>query len=700
MRGILLALLFFSARVFGDPPPGYYDAATGLSGVPLKNALNGIIKNGHTVILYNEIIGPLKTIWQDPLNSSNMIYTYSGFSVPKSTPLDSSGWNREHLWPRSRGNGDQLGADDSDLFHVVPADASVNTQRSNLYFDTSSAGDGGIVNPAHAEAPGNSRDTDSWEPLASQRGDIARAMFYMAVRYDGTEPNTQDMELVGRAPTGPQMGNLNTLLAWHAADPPDAAELARNDLIFSNYQHNRNPFIDHPEYATAIWGSGPGSTPVAQSTIGVETAIESPNVSGSFIVRLSPPVTSGSLAVNFSMSGTAAFTDYAVTGAGVAWNPASGTGTIVFSAGVAAATVTLAPAPDAAAEPVETALLSITPGAGYSGTGNPARVSIFDTTPTAPDGVIASWNFNSPPNAVAPRWNPIVPASAGSGEIRMNGWTGTSGGTAPGTNDAFTGVTGASLSLVGNLGNGRSFDIVVPTAGWAGISATLFTRGTSTGYNSGTWSWSPDGANFTNIPGLNTASQSGSFQTIPLIVDVAAIGELNNLSSITLRCTLNGATSSTGNNRIDDLTVLGTRYSQAWLSRFPPLTGANASRTADIDSDGLINFGEWAFDLDPFSGSGAPSSAGAIVAAPDPTDGNILKNWPTIRFARRTDSPSIAYAVEYSTDLSVWQNDAVFVGVESGSNAGSEIATFRARIPVTGNGSGPRVFLRVRATIP
>ncbi|MEK0448076.1 MAG: hypothetical protein RL088_344 [Verrucomicrobiota bacterium] len=700
MRGILLALLLFSARVFADPPPGYYTAATGLSGIPLKNALNGIIKNGHTVILYNDIIGPLKTIWQDPLNSSNMIYTYSGFSVPKSTPLDSSGWNREHLWPRSRGNGDQLGPDDSDLFHVVPADASVNTQRSNLYFDISSAADGGIVNPAHAEAPGNSRDADSWEPLASQRGDIARAMFYMAVRYDGTEPNTQDMELVGRSPTGPQMGNLNTLLAWHAADPPDAAELARNDLIFTNYQHNRNPFIDHPEYAAAIWGSGPGSTPIAQSTIGVETAIESPNVGGSFIVRLSPPVTSGSLTVNFSMGGTAAVTDYSVSGSGVAWNSANGTGTILFSPGVAAVTVILTPVADAVSEPIETALLSIGPGTGYSGTGNPARVSISDVTPNAPEGVIASWNFNSAPNATSPVWNPTIPASAGSGQIQLNGWTGTSGSTVPGTSDDFTGVTGTSLSLIGTGGNGRSLDLIVPTAGWAGITATLFTRGTTTGYNSGTWSWSADGANFTAIQGLNTASRSGSFQTVPLTVDVSAVGDLNNLPSIILRYTLSGATDPAGNNRIDDLTVLGTRYSQAWLARFPPLTGANALRTADIDGDGLMNFGEWAFDLDPFNASGTPASAGALIAAPDPADGNIVKNWPTIRFARRTDSPSIAYVVEYSTDLSGWQNDAVFIGAEPGSNAGSEIATFRARIPLTGSGSGPRVFLRVRASIP
>ena len=695
MRATILALLIFTARVFADPPAGYYNAATGLTGGPLKSALNTIIKSGHTVILYDDLIGPLKVIWQDPANSSNLIYTYSGFSVPKSTPLDSNGWNREHLWPRSRGNGEHLGPDDSDLFHVVPADATVNTQRGNLYFDTSSATDGAIVDPAHVEAPLSTRDSDSWQPLVSQRGDIARAMLYMAVRYDGTEPNTQDLELVGRGPSGPQMGNLNTLLAWHAADPPDAAELGRNDLIFSVYQHNRNPFIDHPEYVAAIWGAGPGSTPVAQATQGVETAIEAPLVAGSFIVRMSPPIASGTVTVNFTTSGTASGTDYTISGPGVSWNSATGTGSIAFTSGVSAVTVTLSPAADSTAESPETAQLTLAAGTGYASTGGPAKLTISDTTPAAPDGVIAAWNFNVAPNAAVPKWNAVISSSAGSGEVRLGGWTGTNG-----TNENFPGITGSSLSLIGTSGNGRSFDVVVSTSGWAGISATLFTRGTSTGYNSGTWSWSPDGVNFTAIPGLNTASRSGSFQVVPQVVDVSSIGALNNLTAITLRNTLSGATNDAGNNRIDDLTILGTRYSAAWLARFPPLTGASALRTADPDGDGLNNFGEWAFDLDPFNGSGAPSRAGTPVSAPDPADGNIVKLWPTVRFARRTDAPAITYVVEYSTGLTAWTAGGTLVGTESSGQVGSEIATYRAAFPLTGNGASPTVFLRVRATKP
>src|SRR4029434_10587822 len=139
----------------------------------------------------------------------------------------------------------------------VPCDDDVNSQRSNLYFDNSSALDGGIISPGHPEAPLTSRDSNSWAPPPNEKGDIARAMFYMAVRYSAAQSWTTDLELVNGTPSGPQMAALDMLLQWHAADPPDAAERARNDRIFTDYQHNRNPFIDHPEWVSSIWGGGP-----------------------------------------------------------------------------------------------------------------------------------------------------------------------------------------------------------------------------------------------------------------------------------------------------------------------------------------------------------------------------------------------------------------------------------------------------------
>ncbi len=696
---LLLLLAFARAGIFAGPPAGYYDPANGLTGLPLKQALHDIIK-GQTVLPYEfGLFTPIRNIWQDPGNSTQMQLIYSGTTVSKS----SGTWNREHLWPRSRGNDEHLGPDDSDLFHVSPADPAVNTQRSVLYFDNSSAADSPLVNPAHPNAPLCTRDSNSWEPPAVQKGDIARALFYMATRYDGTEPNTTDLELVGTGPTGPQMGNLDTLIAWHNADPPDATEMGRNDLIYTAYQHNRNPFIDHPEWVAAIWGTGTGGLPIAQSTPGVSPAIEQPSVRGSFIVRLSPPASVAPITVNFTISGTASSSDFVLSGPGVTRNGAANSGSIVFPiGGTGTVTVNLAPVADGVLEPLESALLAVVPGAGYNVTGAPAAVAISDTIPTAPTGVIALWNFNSANNLTGlPAFAATQPANFGAGEVRLAGWRDATGGTGTvGANDDFTGVTGTSLGLIGTGGNGKHLDVVFSSAGWAALSASLFTRGTSTGYTTGTWSWSIDGTNFTTIAGLNTASTASGFQLEPLVVDLSNIPELNNATTVTLRYTLTGATGTTGNNRIDDLKILGTRYSAVWLARFDPLLGANAAYTADIDHDGLSNFAEWAFDLDPFTPNGSTGLTTGTIVLPDPADGNVPKLWPTFTFTRRTDAQPPTYMIESSGNFTQWSSGLTPLETAAGPSVGSERATFRGPMPLTGTGAVSPIFGRVRAANP
>ena len=128
----LLALLLFAQEfACAAPPAGYYDSASGLTGLALKQALHDVI-DAHTVLPYEfGLFTPIRAIWQDPGNSTQMQLMYSGTTISKS----SGTWNREHLWPRSRGNDEHLGPDDSDLFHVVPADPAVNTARGVLYFD-------------------------------------------------------------------------------------------------------------------------------------------------------------------------------------------------------------------------------------------------------------------------------------------------------------------------------------------------------------------------------------------------------------------------------------------------------------------------------------------------------------------------------------------------------------------------------------
>lgn len=560
MRRVLLFACLAAATAFADPPPGYYDAATGLSGAALKNALHGIIRNGHTAIPYGDLEMPLRALWQDPANASNILLIYSTASVPQTAPT----WNKEHLWPRSRGNSDAAGADDSDLHYIVPCDSDVNSQRGNLYFDNSSPADGGIIVPGHPEAPETSRDGNSWEPPGAQKGDIARTLFYVAVRYDGAEPNTSDMELVNGPPAGPQMARLQTLLAWHSADPPDPAERARNDQVFSTYQHNRNPFIDHPEYAESIFG-GSGSGPIAQALATDPTAVEAPLSTGIWTIQLSPSAGAGGLTVSFSMSGSAQSADYTLSGSGITFNASTRTGTIVFPAGVSSANVVLTPAADGATEPPEAAVLTLTSGPGYTVTGGAATIAINDLPPAPPAGVIAAWNFDSPTSPTPPRYRNPLPADTGVATLRFDGWTGTIE-SFTGTNEECTVNVGQALALAHAVSNGRYIDLVFSSAGYGGLVVTFGVRGTATGFDVGSWSHSTDGIDFTALPGVNTASRNGFFERKS--VDFTGIDALRNASAVTLRYTLSGASSQLANNRIDNLTIRATPL---------PLISVNAS---------------------------------------------------------------------------------------------------------------------------
>lgn len=210
----------------------YFDDAEGLEGQALLLALREII-NVYTGISYGDVRYILDESDADPNRSGYLIEWYTGES--RYAAWDGGvTYNREHVWPQSL-----LGASAensvinicSDVFNLTPADPSINTSRGNKWFST-------VTN------------TYSYLPSRSAiLGDIARILLYMVVMY----PQLSLVELnASQNPSVLQMGDLSTLLAWHLADPVDAFELNRNNVIFS-YQHNRNPFVDHPELVDLIW---------------------------------------------------------------------------------------------------------------------------------------------------------------------------------------------------------------------------------------------------------------------------------------------------------------------------------------------------------------------------------------------------------------------------------------------------------------
>jgi uncharacterized protein len=238
-----------------SPYYAYYQAAYGKTGEALKTTLNDIIDD-HKHLSYSEVWEALKETDEDPNNSDNVILFYSGISRSKSlNGGDTGDWNREHVWPKSHGDfGTSAGAG-TDIHHLRATDVRINGDRGNLNFDyTDSTYSSCTILVCE-------RDGDSWEPDDSIKGDVARMIFYMAVRYENDSDDSYDrvdLELNDTVNNGTQksslayFGKVSVLLEWNELDPVDDAEMNRNNLV-QEIQGNRNPFIDHPEWADLIW---------------------------------------------------------------------------------------------------------------------------------------------------------------------------------------------------------------------------------------------------------------------------------------------------------------------------------------------------------------------------------------------------------------------------------------------------------------
>lgn len=248
----------------------YYANALIASDEKLRGAINKDISKDQKKLTYSEVWTVVTHSDEDPTDAGKVIEIYTGRSIGKGLnagKIGNSGdaWNREHVWAKSHGFPDQGQYAYTDAHHLRPADASVNSERSNLDFDN-----GGTP---ITEAPENAKDSDSFEPRDQMKGDVARMLFYMDVRYEGAaSDNTPDLVLVDRTGTEngtPELGKLCTLYAWHQADPVSDWERNRNDVVYE-FQGNRNPFIDRPEWVQQIFGAACGDAPIVNTAPTVE----------------------------------------------------------------------------------------------------------------------------------------------------------------------------------------------------------------------------------------------------------------------------------------------------------------------------------------------------------------------------------------------------------------------------------------------
>ncbi len=244
--------------VTSTQPNNYYDSLNNLTDIDLRQALQDIVAEEFVVRehTYADIIEILRQADQNPANSNQVWLTYTEQGRPKldyQTSSNSVGkWNREHTYPRSRGGFNSIEQDDiadginvywethadslrhanSDAHAIRATDGPENSSRGNQHYGQYNGPNGN---------------------LGSFKGDVARSVLYLEIRYNGLEVVNGFPDITG------QLGDLETLLDWHRNDPPDDFEMNRNNIIY-NWQINRNPFIDQPDLVEYIWGNNVGDT--------------------------------------------------------------------------------------------------------------------------------------------------------------------------------------------------------------------------------------------------------------------------------------------------------------------------------------------------------------------------------------------------------------------------------------------------------
>ncbi len=258
----LIALFFgLSLALFATAQPAnYYNSANGLTGNQLKEALHNIIK-GHTSISYaqlwnafwstdNKGNGVVWDMYSDCPNDTPPYTYYLGQDQCGNFSNEGDCYNREHSWPKSWFNND--GTANTDLHHIFPVDGYVNGRRSNYaYGEVGSASWTSRNGSKLGSCTTSGFSGTAFEPIDEYKGDFARAFMYMSVRYYSEDGGWGSSDMTVKSEIKPWA--IEMLLRWNEQDPVSQKERDRNEAIYNDYQYNRNPFVDHPEYARMIW---------------------------------------------------------------------------------------------------------------------------------------------------------------------------------------------------------------------------------------------------------------------------------------------------------------------------------------------------------------------------------------------------------------------------------------------------------------
>jgi len=236
---ITLALCLSIAFMAAD----YYENVIDLTGNTLRLALTTLIST-NTNTDYNGAKLQMFGHFDNDNGFVRCVYTGQDYAVPPGGMPNQNILNTEHTYAQSWFSAPSTNIKKADLHHLFPTNAQVNSSRGNLPFDwvanNSTATTYTSYNGYHSYRGVNAQSRLVFEPADQHKGNVARSLLYFNIRYG--DPLTQQ-----------NVDMIPTFLQWHILDPVDNAELQRNLNIY-NYQNNRNPFVDHPEFVDRIWG--------------------------------------------------------------------------------------------------------------------------------------------------------------------------------------------------------------------------------------------------------------------------------------------------------------------------------------------------------------------------------------------------------------------------------------------------------------
>ena len=249
--GLVASLLGLS---LGNTPSTVYAAEgnyyasidTDLRGDALRAQIASLITSTHhTNPSYSAGLAALFEVSDINPNTGKVIQFYTG------TETNGFTGNREHVWPKNGGKAFPAESEaGSDGHHLRPCDNNLNSARSSLSFGEVDQTSGNLVkeNGSSSYKSLCYKTSEYFYPGEGFRGQTARILMYVQTRWG----DDYDLSFVLGAGSNKTIGDIETLMKWHIQEPPTEQEMYRNEKV-AEYQGNRNPFIDHPEYAEMIY---------------------------------------------------------------------------------------------------------------------------------------------------------------------------------------------------------------------------------------------------------------------------------------------------------------------------------------------------------------------------------------------------------------------------------------------------------------